>query len=100
MNKDTLYWLRKERKLLNELQELDLFKPNLKSTSEDLHHIFDRISFYEGCLKLLEKLLDIYESIENYEKCKIVFDQINIYKIKLNENKNLKQNLNNMGKPD
>ena len=100
MNKNILYWLHKERKLLDELASLDLLKPNLESTNTDLYHIFDRIVFYEECLKLLKELLDLYETIENYEKCKIVFDQINIYKIKLNENKNLKQNISNMGKPD
>ena len=95
-----LYWLHKEQKLLNELASLDLVKPDLELTNGDLYDVFEKIIFYEECLKLLEELLDLYETIENYEKCKIVFDQINIYKIKLNENKNFKQDLSNMGKSD
>jgi len=98
MNRDILNLLYKEKKLLNELASLDSVKPNLILPPVDLYEAFERIIFYEECLKLLEELLDLYESTENYEKCKIVFDQINIYKIKLNENKNFKQDLSNMGK--
>ena len=55
MNKDILNLLYKEKKLLNELASLDSVKPNLIFPPVDLYEAFERIIFYEECLKLLEE---------------------------------------------
>lgn len=90
----------RENEIIQELHFLNLNKPNLKAPLKNAYHCFDRIIFYEECIKLLQELLQFYEKVENYEKCKIVFDQIKIYKIKLDETQNFKQDLNNMGEQD
>lgn len=87
----------RENELIQELHLLNLTKPNLKLPVKDIYDYFDRIVFYEECIKLLQKLLEFYESTEEYEKCKITFDQIKIYKIKLNETKNFEQDPGYMG---
>jgi len=89
-----------ETRILKELHLLNLTKPNLKDSPKDAYHYFDRIIFYEECIRLLQELLQFYEEVENYEKCKIVFDQIKIYKIKLDETQDFEQDLSNMGEQD